>query len=631
MNDRILLLGVILLIVVAAFSSVTANDAVIQQAYLKASNTGAKDRFGGAVAVDGDTMVIGASGEDSGASGVNGDDNDNGLNDSGAAYVFVRKGDTWIQQAYLKASNPNGEDLFGFSVAICQDTIVVGAIGESSNAIGVDGDESDNSMVYAGAAYVFVRTGDIWSQQAYLKASNPAPVNSFGVSVAISDETIVVGSENEDTGGEDSGAAYVFVRNEGAWRQQAYLKASDPHEHDLFGWSVAVDGDTAVVSAHLDRTRTSGVNGIRWSRDLDGSGAAYVFVRDGETWSEQAFLKASNPGFHNGFGVSVAIAGDTIVVGARSESSKATGVNGDQKNDPRECLENEDPFFECESSAIQSGAAYVFLRSDGRWTQQAYLKASNTDQGDNFGSSVAISGDLVVVGAGAESSGAREVDGDQDNENAASSGAAYLFHRSNGMWQQKAYLKASNADWGDSFGEAVAISAETVVVASIREASKATGVDGSQEDNSLEEAGAAYVFQATSPVPTFTEWLVTNGRSDPLADPVGYGLSNLLIYAFGADLIEPPNKAIPLISIINVEGNLVPTIRFRKRLGADLVYRIEISDTLEPGSWRLAEGEIEQMGDPIDHGDGTMTETFRAVGLNPQKTKAFLRIGATAP
>ena len=149
-------------------------DPIAQQAYLKASNTEASDFFGSSVAVSSDTVVVGAEGEDSNATGVNGNQLDNSELLSGAAYVFVRPpgGTTWSQQAYLKASNTGAGDRFGISVAVSGDTVVVGAYSEDSNATGVNGNQLDNSALSSGAAYVFVRPpgGTTWSQQAYLKA-----------------------------------------------------------------------------------------------------------------------------------------------------------------------------------------------------------------------------------------------------------------------------------------------------------------------------------------------------------------------------------------------------------------------------------------------------------------------------
>ncbi|MFM9958763.1 MAG: GC-type dockerin domain-anchored protein [Phycisphaerales bacterium] len=405
----------------------------IQQAYLKASNTGANDFFGSSVAISGDTIVVGAGSEDSGALGVNGDQGSNSVRDSGAAYVFVRApgGATWSQQAYLKASNTGADDDFGLSVAISGDTIVVGAPYEDSNAVGVNGNQSNNSAPGSGAAYVFVRTpgGAAWSQQAYLKASNTGADDNFGLSVAISGDTILVGALREDSNAlgvngnqsnnstTDSGAAYVFVRTPGGatWSQQAYLKASNTLQGDEFGVAVAISNETVIVGALYERSNATGVNGDQFNFDADVSGAAYVFVRAPGTasWSQQAYLKASNTGSGDLFGTSVAISGDSIVVGALLEDSAATGVNGDASN----------------NNATDSGAAYVFGRIPGgtAWSPQAYVKASNTGAGDWFGRQVAISGGTVVVGAPFESSNATGVNGNQSNNSATLSGAAYVF------------------------------------------------------------------------------------------------------------------------------------------------------------------------------------------------------------
>src|SRR5207253_441487 len=156
-----------------------------QQAYLKSSNTRQDHYFGGSVAVSGDTVLVGAYWDNSSATGVNGNQSDNGALHSGAAYVFGRNGTNWSQQAYLKASNTGANDYFGLSVAVSGDTLVVGAINESSNATGVNGDQSDDSAQNSGAAYVFLRNGTNWSQQAYLKPSNTTRGNSFGASLSI--------------------------------------------------------------------------------------------------------------------------------------------------------------------------------------------------------------------------------------------------------------------------------------------------------------------------------------------------------------------------------------------------------------------------------------------------------------
>ncbi len=453
-------------------------DPLAQQAYLKASNTEADDRFGCAVSVSGDTAVIGAYREDSNATGVNGSQGNNGATDSGAAYVFVRSGTTWSQQAYLKASNTEADDRFGYAVALSGDTVVVGAYCEDSNATGVDGNQGSNGATNSGAAYVFVRNGTTWSQQAYLKASNTDASDFFGRALAVSGDTVVVGADGEDSNAkgvngdqsDDSatgaGAAYVFTRAGTVWSQQAYLKASNTSAADGFGCSLSIAEDSLVVGAYAEDSV------------VVISGAAYVFVRNGATWSQQAMLKASYLDHSDEFGFSVALSGDILVVGAFHEDSNATGVNGDESND----------------NAKDSGAAFVFVRSGATWAQQAYLKASNTDAGDYFGYAVAVSGEVVVVGALGEDSSATGVNGDEGDNSAVESGAAYMYQRIGGIWRQRAYLKASNAEMSDRFGGACSVSGETVVAGAVGEASNATGVDGDQGDNSAAQAGAAYVF-----------------------------------------------------------------------------------------------------------------------------------------
>jgi hypothetical protein len=504
-------------------------DPVAQQAYLKASNTGAFDQFGASVAVSGDTVVVGAIGESSNATGADGNQADNSATQAGAAYVFTRSEGVWSQQAYLKASNTGAFDQFGTSVAVSGDTVVVGVPREASNATGVNGNQGNNSADASGAAYVFTRSGGVWSQQAYLKASNTGTGDFFGASVAVSADTVVVGALLEDSnatgvGGNQvdnssssAGAAYVFARSGGVWNQQAYLKASNTGTPDFFGRSVAVSGDTVVVGADVEDSNATGVDGNQADNSADASGAAYVFTRSGGVWSQQAYLKASNTGAFDQFGISVSVSGDTVVVGALSESSNATAVDGNQGD----------------NSALGAGAAYVFTRSEGVWSQQAYLKPSNSGAGDRFGVSVAVSGDTVVVGAYGEDSNATGVGGNQVDNSASSAGAAYVFTRSGGVWNQRAYLKASNTGASDQFGESVAVSGDTVVVGVRLEDSNATGADGNQADNSAEASGAAYVFTIGDLDPPLINceaadglWHATNVSLACTAEDGGSGLAN---------------------------------------------------------------------------------------------------------
>jgi hypothetical protein len=467
----------------------TADWNGVQQAYLKASNTEVEDLFGLSVAVSGRTVVVGAYAEDSGATGVNGDETDNSIADSGAAYVFVRSGGVWSQQAYLKASNTGPNDQFGRAVAISGDTIIVGARFEDSNPTGVNDDGTNNSAADSGAAYVFVRSGATWSQQAYLKAANAGASDWFGYSVAVSGDTVVVGAYFEDSSSTgvngannnlaaNSGAAYVFTRSGGTWNQQAYLKASNTDPADNFGFSAAISGNTVVVGAPEEKSNATGVNGDQADNSLVTVGAAYVFVRSGTTWSQQAYLKASNSGNGDVFGSSVAVSGDTIVVGARGEDSNATGVNGDEMDD----------------SYANSGAAYIFVRSGGSWSQQAYLKASNTGPDDRFGDLVAVSGDKLVVGARQEDSSATGINGNETDDSAGSSGAAYVFTYNGSSWSQQAYLKAANTGASDLFGFSAAISGDAVIVGSPYEDGSTTGVNGADDDLTA-DSGAAYLYR----------------------------------------------------------------------------------------------------------------------------------------
>jgi len=409
--------------------------------------------------------------------------------DAGAAYVFVRNGTVWTQQAYLKASNTQGNDFFGWSVSVSGDTIVVGAWGEDSAATGVDGNQSDNSAMESGAAYVFVRNGTTWSQQAYLKASNTEGIDHFGWAVAISGDTVAVSATNEDSAATgvngdqlnnaalSSGAVYVFTRSGTSWSQQAYVKASNTGQSDDFGFALTLSGNTLVVGADLEDSAALGVNGNQLSNDAANAGAVYVFTRSGSTWTQQAYLKASNTEADDQFGSAVAMSGQTLVVGAVKEDSKATGFNGTQTD----------------NTMAESGAVYILERSGSTWTQQGYLKASNTGQGDGFGFAVALSGNTLVVGAQGEDSNATGING-ANNNNATSSGASYVFTRSGILWVQQAYVKASNTDSQDLFGWAVAVDGESLLVAAQNEASNATGIGGNQNNNGAPHAGAVYAF-----------------------------------------------------------------------------------------------------------------------------------------
>jgi hypothetical protein len=471
-------------------AAVTASGISAQQAYIKASNTDADDRFGFSVALsgDGNTLAVGAPAESSDATGIDGNQSSNAASQSGAVYVLVRSGATWVQQAYVKASNTDAVDAFGHSVALSSDgnTLAVGAPLEDSDATGINGDQS-NSLARDnfGAVYVFTRSGSTWVQQAYVKAS--IATREFGWSVSLSGDgnTLAVGVPFEDSGTPASaGAAYVFTRSGATWTQQSRLVASNTDAFDEFGSSVALsgDGNTLAVGAPLEDSDATGINGDqRNSLSAVNSGAAYVFTRSGSTWTQQAYVKASQEDSDGIFGSSVALNGDgnTLAVGAPGNPSVASGPTG-------------------------PGRVYVFTRSGADWTQEAFVQDSNAFihffAPDGFGSSVALSGDgnVLAVGASAELSSSTGINGTPSSNFAPNAGAAFVFIRSGTSWTQQTYVKASNTErlGGDAFG-LVALSSDgsTLAVGAALESSDATGIDGDQSSNADTFAGAVYIFQ----------------------------------------------------------------------------------------------------------------------------------------
>jgi hypothetical protein len=499
-----------------------AQTGIKEVAYLKASNAKANDHFGNggtleghgvALSGDGSTLAVGAPYESGAAKGVNGDQNDNSMYSAGAVYVFIRKNNAWSQQAYIKASHPGQSDKFGYVVSLSQDgnTLAVSAYFEASASKGINGDQTDRSIPQAGAVYVFTRTGVNWSQQAYIKASNtgeaaagnqPSKGDQFGFSIGLSADgsTLAVGAISEDSGAKgingdqndnsqpSSGAVYVFTRTGAIWAQQAYIKASNTDVNDLFGYSVGLsaDGNTLAASAYDEDSSAREINGVM-DKKRRGSGAIYVFTRTGATWAQTAYLKASNAEAGDSLGYAIAISqdGNTIAGGAADEDCFAAGIN------PPGC----DNDVKLDSS---TGAAYIFFRNNGTWTQQAFIKASHPNKEDWFGSRLTLSGDgnTLAVGAQLEDGGSKGINGNQTDLSAEDSGVLYLFTRSGATWIQKAYIKASNAKAYDEFGSAMALSKDgkLMAVGARSEASAAKGVNGNMNDNSAPGAGAVYIF-----------------------------------------------------------------------------------------------------------------------------------------
>ena len=408
------------------FRNQTLTTTVAQQAKIQASDKQGGDRFAAthhsvSISSDGNTAIVGADSEDTGGDAA------------GAAYIFTRSGTTWTQQAKIQASDKQQGDAFGYAVSISSDgnTGLVGAYSE-----GTGGE-------WAGAAYIFTRSGTTWTQQAKIQASDKQAYDYFGISVSISSDgnSAIVGAYGEDAvGATNAGAAYIFTRSGTTWTQQQKIQASDKSQEDIFGFSVAIsgDGNTALVGAMFEDIVAA-----------TNAGAAYIFTRSGTTWTQQAKIQASDTGASDFFSRAVSISsdGNTTIVGAHQEGTGGTNA----------------------------GAAYIFTRSGTTWTQQQKIQASDKQTQDQFGYSVSISsdGNSAIVGAHLEDTGG------------TNAGAAYIFTRSGTTWTQQQKIQASDAVSSHFFGSSVAISSD----------GNTTLVGAGGDSTGGTDAGAAYIYQ----------------------------------------------------------------------------------------------------------------------------------------
>lgn len=453
-------------------------DPVFQQNdYIKPTVIAANDNFGFSVAISGNTMVVGAPGYDI---EIPGNPDPILLPSCGAAYVFVFNGTGWVQQAILQASNFGGLDNFGKSVAIYNNTIAVGAPNEDSDPTAPDFPNNQSSLE-SGAVYVFERTvgSTEWLQTALLKASvqeiefQGGSGDAFGASVAISGQTLAVGAIGEDSNSVEepadnsapnSGAVYVYNLSD-INEAPRYVKAAAPGIDDTFGASLALEasGSNArlvVGSPFRDSPRPSPCDPV--SASESNSGAIYVFsiALNPPAIAPSPILTAACPKAQDNFGVSVGVSGNTVIAGAESR----------------------------DAGAIDSGAAYVFTLAPGNtWIQEAELtRGVNALQGDRFGSSVAIAGDLAVVGGYLARPAA----------NSVASGAAFAFGRSLGAWSPIETVVASNAGSDDSFGASIAMYRDKLVVGAELEDSSSRV----SPNDSASNAGAAYSYLMTQAI-----------------------------------------------------------------------------------------------------------------------------------
>ncbi|KAA3604311.1 MAG: T9SS C-terminal target domain-containing protein [Calditrichaeota bacterium] len=359
-------------------------------------------RYGFGIDIDGDYAISGAY-EDG----------------NGSAYIFKRSGTTWTQEAKIVASDGSSGDEFGRSVSIDGDFAIVGSR--------YDDDGGSDS----GSAYIFKRSGTSWTEETKLTANDPDAGDRFGQVVAIEGNYAIISSHLDDDGGSSSGSAYIFFNNGTTWTQQAKLTASDANSNDYFGTYVSISGDYVLI----------GANG-----DDDGgglSGSAYIFKRDGISWSEQAKLTANDAASGDSFGESVAISGEYSVIGAPVD----------------------------DDSFSNSGSVYVFKRTGTSWSQQSKLNASDPAENDQFGKSVSIDGLNIVIGSSF------------DDDNAlGSSGSAYIFSGDGSTWTQGAKITANDATVNARFGRSTAINGNYIVVGAYN-----SNVDGSS-------SGSAYIY-----------------------------------------------------------------------------------------------------------------------------------------
>lgn len=372
---RTSVLGAIIALQPLAQRATAQKGGFVQEATLLKPHPGVSVHFGQSMALSGDTALVGSYGDNS-------------------AEVFIRSGFSWSHQATLASTDSGTFDSFSYSTAIQGDVAICGAP-----------NHGQSEFYHAGAAYVFVRTGGSWVQEAKLTAPDAAAGDFFGSAIALSGNTAIIGSPSFNSG---PGAAYVFVRTDGQWSLQQKLEIGT--SIDWFGIAISVEGDTAIIGAQAEL----------------GGGGAYTFSRTDNTWDAGTRLPTP-PGLSgsSNLGCAVSLSGTTAVVGALMSTV----------------------------AGIQSGAAYVYEETGGRWEFRATLSAVDGEDSDNFGRPISLNGNLMIVGA---------VGG--DSATAQDSGSSYVFLRENNTWSQQIKLVASDISSGDSFGNGVALCGDTAIV-----------------------------------------------------------------------------------------------------------------------------------------------------------------------
>ena len=489
----------------------------------------AEDEFGFAVAASVDTVAIGIPKED-----------EFGSANSGSVRVYVADGNGgWAEQQRLRASDDEANDNFGFSVAIDGDRIVVGA-----NLA----DEPSNS----GAAYVFERTGGVWTETALLKANPTGSSDQFGYDVAVDGDTVVVGEYRDDVGGTNTGSIHVYVLSGGSWTLEQEFQAIDNEAGSLLGLSVAISGDTIIAGAPEERSVVNGT--VR-----DEHGAAYVFTRTNGVWTQEQRLQASDFDEFDEFGFDVAIEGDVAVVGAPLDDDGGT----------------------------RTGSAYVFKRTGGVWSETAKLNAFDPSEQARFGWSVAIDGVRIAIGA-------------WEGE-ATGTGVVYSYTEDTPNSYTTLKFEASDGSIDDHIGWSVDI------VGDVLFAGAPTG--------GTANAGAVYVFDSTPDLtaPTWTGGTITTSNLEPASVDLAWsgdsddtGVQSYRVFQDDV-LIGSPTSATFAVSGLTSEGTYL--------------FRIEAVD---PAGNTSVDGPVLSVTTPFGDTDGPIWTNGTLTASNASATTVDL-------
>ena len=390
-----------------AVNSVAAQNIII------ANDGKAGDYLGFSAAIDGTTILIGANKADV-----------DGVIDSGAAYVFVLGDNGWHQQAKLVAQPAFAGDGLGGNVALNNNVAMLGVM------------RRDDKGKDSGAVVSFERKKNVWKQSVIFTAPDAKPGDAFGQSIALTENHLVIGAPRNDVLGIDSGAAYIYKRENETWRYQAKIMASDGAVGDLFGISVAIDGNTILVGADLHDEKAK------------DAGAVYVYVLDDNNWKQEAKLMASDGGETDIFGVRVALSGNTALISARRDDIDEIGID--------------------------AGSAYIFVRDGRTWTQHIKLISPDGQADDRFGRGVALSGDTAIISA---------MNHDAEGTD---TGALYVYKKDSGGWLYTSKFVAKSSMPNDKFGWSLGLSNGVAVVAT------------PNHDAKGQEAGAVFVQELNS-------------------------------------------------------------------------------------------------------------------------------------